>query len=690
MTKLSPGSADKTVYFPHIDGLRAVAVLAVVIYHLNAKWLPGGFAGVDVFFVISGFIVSASVGSLKDFGLLKFIPFFYARRLQRIGPALVVCLVLTTLASALLIPSAWLSQTNQQTGMYAFFGLSNLILARTNNDYFSPIVDFNPFTHTWSLGVEEQFYFVFPLLFFAWTFRGEWRRFSTFLFAFATVASLCVSAHLGVTDKTSAYYMITSRFWQLGAGVVLYQLMVFRGLRFDAEESRRGKWSSAGAVLSLVLLGASLVLSNPSAFPFPGAIPCVMGALGILGFMHSASDRNPAVRLLSSRPFIFVGRISYSLYLWHWPVFVFFRWTVGLDLPIYQFAALFFSFALAIASFYFVETPCRRLPALRVAPRIVVAMLGLIMVGTAALVARQIDAYQPKISLSTVTRNAADWYPDGSNTDPKYPNCVVSEADTPVSNSYVTAFTRSNCSGQATAPRIFAIGDSHAAGHTSMFREYVLKTGAPVFLYNNAGCPFLSLQPWREDSNACMTAANGFISDFMAKARPGDVLFLPSLRLPRYGDQWIRGPEGIVQQAVFGGWAVKARSQATAQAISLLKQFEFLHVRVVIEAPTPIFKSPTFRCAENYDLTNPICRDGTEMNRALLERLRQPTLDAFSGISKAVPIVSVWDPFPILCPPGETCSAFKGGRPLFFDADHISGFANRMLLPSFITAVLNK
>ena len=187
-------SSGRHTYFAHIDGLRALAVLSVVIYHLNAAWLPGGFSGVDVFFVISGFIVSASVGARERENLPAFAIYFLARRIRRIAPALLVCLLLTTLFTALLVPNAWLSEANQKTGHYAFFGLSNVILARTSHDYFSPIADFNPYMHTWSLGVEEQFYLLFPALFFLWSHGGRWRQASIGLLGFAFIGSASYSA----------------------------------------------------------------------------------------------------------------------------------------------------------------------------------------------------------------------------------------------------------------------------------------------------------------------------------------------------------------------------------------------------------------------------------------------------------------------------------------------------------------
>jgi peptidoglycan/LPS O-acetylase OafA/YrhL len=144
-------------YFPHVDGLRALAVLAVMAYHIHPALLRGGFAGVDVFFVISGFVVTASLASHRGESLSAFLGRFYARRLARIAPGLLVMLMATTAAYVLFVPRAWLSALTESVGQAAFWGFSNWILGTHSETYFAPRAEFNPYTHTWSLGVEEQF-----------------------------------------------------------------------------------------------------------------------------------------------------------------------------------------------------------------------------------------------------------------------------------------------------------------------------------------------------------------------------------------------------------------------------------------------------------------------------------------------------------------------------------------------------
>jgi peptidoglycan/LPS O-acetylase OafA/YrhL len=677
-----------SAYFPHIDGLRALAVLSVVIYHLHAAWWPGGFSGVDIFFVISGFVVSASVGARVRAGLPAFAIFFLARRIQRILPALLVCLLATSVLTALLVPDAWLSEANQQTGHFAFFGFSNVILARTGNDYFSPTTDFNPYTHTWSLGVEEQFYLIFPALFFAWMYRGRWRTVCLGLWVAGWLVSIVYSARLGATNTTAAFYLIGSRFWELASGVVLYQLMVLAGRRFDCAEQRLPRWFGWGAMVSLCMVAANFFLARADRFPFPGALLTVIGALGMLFFMHGSGRRGVLAGALGCVPARYIGRISYSLYLWHWPVFVLFRWTVGLDNAICRIGAVVIATLLAVLSYHYVETPFRRSAAIRQTPRWRVVLVGAVCIVAATHVGRRIDKMEPHLSLSTVTRHADDWYPMPVKTDAAFPGCAVSYKSSALGTGFALSFSAEGC-GAMTGPRVFAIGDSHIMAFQKMFTLYAMSSAAPLKLYNNGGCAFMSLQPWREDSAACRGNAAAVMKDLLANIQPGDVVFLPSLRLPRFVDQWVRYPDEQVEDQIFGKPGVSGRAAALPEAETLLRSIRAKGARVLIEAPVMVLREPPFRCAENFNRSNAICSGGQTVERAEAERLRQPALRALQLLATRVPDVSIWDPLAVLCPTDHTeCSAYANGRPLFFDGDHLSGYANRRLLSSFSQAVV--
>lgn len=218
-----------TAYRADIDGLRAVAVLSVMLYHLNGAYLPGGFVGVDVFFVISGFVVTASLAQSQARSFSEFITSFYARRLARIVPALVTTLLVSSFVATLFIPKAWLSDLNQETARYAYFGLSNWVLQRNSDFYFAPRAEFNPYTHTWSLGVEEQFYLIVPFILFFWAchrFASQRTSQKTVVLILAGIclASLVFCIWASRSHGAIAFYSIGARFWELGLGALLFLL----------------------------------------------------------------------------------------------------------------------------------------------------------------------------------------------------------------------------------------------------------------------------------------------------------------------------------------------------------------------------------------------------------------------------------------------------------------------------------
>lgn len=684
-------ASEKRPYFPYIDGLRALAVLSVMLFHLNARWLPGGFSGVDVFFVISGFVVSASVGNLGAVSPWRLLLIFYARRMRRILPALIVVLLVTGFVSALFIPSSYLSDKSQKTGLYAFFGLSNFILGSVGNDYFSPTAEFNPYTHTWSLGVEEQFYLAFPFLFWAWLARKHWRHLSVILIAAGLGASLAWGHWLGQTNQTQAFYFIFGRFWELAAGVLLYQCFVLSGFVATIESARAPATLGIrmGAWLSLLVVIVGFVVSKSDHYPFPGAMLPVVGTVGLLGFLYGRQHAGLISTILESAPARFIGRISYSLYLWHWPVYVVLRWTTGLEAPMVMVCAVALSFALAIASYRFVEEPFRHGLAVAGVPRLVIVALGLcVMFGGTWVSSKMADA-QPRFSLSTVTRHGNDWYPYGTDTNPAFPGCHADVAPQDVQGGQLWIYSRKNCDLPQQSPhRVFVIGDSHAMAYSAMFKQFVVQTGVTVYAYNNAGCPFLSLQPWREAGNpVCHQYGDSALKDMLTKLQPGDVVFLPSLRLPRMIDQWAFFGDETARAQLFGEEAVKGREQATQDAIPVLQDIGKRGGKVVLEAPTPIFRMVPYRCSDWFNRSNPICERGPTISRGEIDEMRAPILKSYSQMEAAVPNVSTWDPLPSLCS-DKTCSVYDGDRPLFFDGDHISGYGDLKVLPSFASFVL--
>ena len=670
-------------WLPHIDGLRALAVIAVLIYHLRETWLPGGFSGVDVFFVISGFVVSLSVSHWSGGGIGTFLGRFYARRLQRIVPALLVCLLLTSLVSVLVIPRAWLSSSNELTGLYAFFGMSNFYLAFHNETYFSPLAAFNPYMHTWSLGVEEQFYLLFPLLFFAWTRGGRLRILSIGLSAMACLASLGDAWLRPASNPTAAFYLITTRFWELGAGVLLFQgLHLFANCKAGPIPRKLGE---ASAWLFLGLLGWGLFNSVVVEFPFPGAIIPIVATLGVLAGLHLAGARSVLARALGSSIPVYFGRRSYSLYLWHWPVYVIMRWTCGLASLSTMIAAVAATMLIAEASYRFVELPLRYSGSLRLWPRRGVVAAGLAMVVTSWGLSVWVTLVGAHLSLSTVTRNTEHWQARILPRIAEVPECFLLARSEGSASTQAWIYSRGGCASQPqSAPDLFALGDSHTIGYSTMLTEYVLRTGAQITLYPNFGCTFASLQPGRE-GGACPVQNQAELDDIRERSKPGDILLLAALRLNRLSEQdaMIDDPEqGATMDTT---QAARDRDASSAQLLAQLGPLSDAGLRIVFEAPKPLFRSPPFRCSDWFNRDNPICAAGFSESRAVIEAYRQPVLESLNRLASALG-ASVWDPLPILCPRAR-CESVSEQGPLFFDGDHLSADGNRLLYPSFVEFV---
>ena len=677
-------------YVPQIDGLRAVAIIAVMIYHLTPGFLPGGFAGVDVFFVISGYVVSASLARDADHSAGQFLLRFYARRMARIVPPLLACLVCAAIAATMFIPNAWLSNTSQFTALFAFVGLGNAAMVWLADDYFSPRVEFNPYVHTWSLGVEEQFYLIFPLVFLVWITQrnrpSALRHAGTWLLAGILALSVAYAWRHSTQSPERAFYLLAGRLWELGMGAMVFQLQGGRKVIIQSTRGIAGVlWVGAG----LILAGA--ILTPEQGYPFPWALMAVVGTvLLIAGVTETAANGTAIALALGSRPFVLVGKLSYSLYLWHWPVYVMHRWTVGIDGPLQATSAVAITALLAAASYYAVERPIRSHPLVRtLAPSRVIGA-GIASIVLCVGIAISVFAAQGRISRS-VTKATDSWYPSapGSPREPA-PPCRAEFSSAEVNGLEVRAIAPTECAQVTPRPqRLFVIGDSHALAYLAMLTRVTEDLGVSVQVYSNGGCSFANMHrsadtKWME----CVRYYRAAGSVIAATAAPGDVVFLAGLRLNRLGDQW-----GAVDSA--GGYTAPGSDAATQQRVDALAETAELvgtvganGAHVVIDAPAPIFRSAAFRCSDWFNRSNSYCAGGLEIPRAAMQALRRPIVDSLVSLSVRVQRLAIWDPFPVLCPTA-TCVASDERGPLFFDGDHLSGTGNAVVYPSF-AALLNR
>jgi peptidoglycan/LPS O-acetylase OafA/YrhL len=340
--------SDETTitYRADVDGLRAVAVSAVILYHFSALALPGGYLGVDIFFVLSGFLITSIIWSeidTKRFTIAR----FYERRLRRIMPALLCVLCVTTFAAlALLLPA---DLTNYAKSLIATLAFVPNVYFWRDTDYFSRAAEEKPLLHLWSLGIEEQFYVLFPLLLVV--LARFWRPGTLPVVILATLASLAINILLNTLGGANpAFFLLPSRAWELGAGAILALL--------PAHALSYGLGATMAAIVGFVLIVLGLWWPVPVYPGMPAALFSVAGtSLIIWSGMRTVT---PIGQLLSLQPIVLLGKISYSLYLWHWPIIVFARYYLVRELgPVESLAAVVLMLCCATASWWFVERPFR-------------------------------------------------------------------------------------------------------------------------------------------------------------------------------------------------------------------------------------------------------------------------------------------------------------------------------------------
>ncbi len=346
--KLHKNSASKSNrYRPEIDGLRAFAVVAVIINHFNKDILPGGYLGVDIFFVISGYVITSSLYGRPSKNFKDFICGFYERRIKRLIPALSAFVLITSFIICFFNANPGYSL---QTGLTSLFGLSNIYLLKQSIDYFAEATELNVFAHTWSLGVEEQFYILFPLLIWFSGFGQRTKNGSRNLFLIVgalTIASLIGFLYLYSTNQSAAYYLMPARFWEMAVGCLIF-IGFQKSATIEHFLEKVPPFLVLALIISIMYLPMSLAASSTIA---------VVGLSSVL--IASLKQKTLAFKVFTNPKVVYIGLISYSLYLWHWGVVSISRWTVGIHWWSVPFQVVLM-LGLAIASYKYIETPIRK------------------------------------------------------------------------------------------------------------------------------------------------------------------------------------------------------------------------------------------------------------------------------------------------------------------------------------------
>lgn len=528
---------------PDIAGLRAVAVIAVVVYHLNPQWLPGGFAGVDIFFVLSGFLITGILWrEYLTRGKIRLME-FYARRARRLIPAALFLILAVLVASALVLPF-WLMDDVFWQGSSASVYAANIWFALQGADYFTESLELpQPFLHMWTLGVEEQFYFVLPILLvvaLAIFARGDRspKVVAIAVTSVVTFVSLGLSVALTPIFAGTSFYLLHTRLWEFGVGAVAAIVMTNS---VSAQQSTVFKGGTVLALAGLAGITASFImLDDTVAYPsFYAALP-VLSTLALL-IAHPSVSIN---RTLGMKPFVAVGNISYSWYLWHYPPIILLAAAgVTMDFPALLLAAGIGLLG-ALVSYFAIEKPFRfgsfwftRLPASRV---VAVTLLACLFVGSGSAVAA-VGVMRHKVLVAGEQAIIpAVEMPVSSREEsrPPQPSAQRVESDTAQPGALEETVPAVHTLEGKT---VVLVGDSHSLHWEDAFAQAVSELGGTLVMHSLLSCPAIDVYVTKLDGSAMREGCREHRSEFWQVAESADIVVLSQAE--HYIDR-LRGPDG--------------------------------------------------------------------------------------------------------------------------------------------------
>ena len=630
----------KLTYRPDIDGLRAVAVLAVIASHLPEKFLPSGFLGVDVFFAISGFVVTASLLSQRRTNLSQLYVGFLSRRIKRLMPALTLCVAVTGFVVLATDP---FPRNSINTGLAALFGFANIVLFNFELDYFSPSTMFNAFTHTWSLGVEEQFYVVFPM--FVWLFYFRKQSVSFKALSVATILGGLVSVALFSwfyeAYQPAVFFLMPTRIWELGIGALVF----LASQRRQPARLRRGLRRLA----PFALVALIVCFFAPESY----AVPATLTVVGLTGLLLATDDRSLAARLLALPPFIYIGRISYSLYLWHWPIIALGPIVLAAS---WRSSALYVVAMLiaAVLSFHWIEKPFRYMNwTTRRARDIGLGLACNLVLGTALLFTMvKTDTVSGS---GTATLYPPSYLPVMPSGKPHVLTCALDGGSRIFKPDTVKNCTVAPKPGSG-MPTIWAMGDSHIGHLQGLLYELHEKLGVGVHLVETPGWSFPL------PAGKIFAPRNEVFNSISPQFKPGDIVLVSRIFLSR------SLPHSVDE---LRPWLYNVSLLADDLAEK--------EVGLVITWPPPIFP---FNDIRECNLDE---KERCRLERAAFVPLVDQVMELLGELETNKGNIAIFDIFEAVCPPGEEyCYPDNGSSFLYRDKDHFNSLGSRLLSEPFV------
>jgi peptidoglycan/LPS O-acetylase OafA/YrhL len=654
-----------------IDGLRAVAVLAVIFFHAEFEVFAGGYVGVDVFFVISGFLITSIIQGDLERGSFSFLD-FYERRARRLLPALMVMLVTVASVSFFVYPSARFAEILGDV-VHASWFTANVNFWQ-GAGYFEADGLSSPLLHTWSLSVEEQFYFVLPVALFA--LRRRRQRTVFVAVAVVALASSVFAQWSSTAAPDAGFFLLFGRAWELLAG----SLAAMTARRFGTRA--RPLVASCGLVM---VLGSILIYDASTPFPSVYTLAPVVGTVMLLLFGAGAT---PTARVLGATPMTAIGLVSYSAYLWHQPVLAIARVQTARErLPTAMTLALIvLTFALAWGSWRFVEQPFRRPPTTVARSRgaVGVAAVSVLIVGATAGAASSVIT--PSGDDSSAAASSGEFVRSS-----KSEAAAVLGVDRVLGTATVVsrAGTPARC-------RALAFGDSHT-GHLSRgFAErFVEATGCEIHLWTLFGCP--SLLGWYKvydltqtveppEQVACRSQVDEWEAFVERSGADYDIAILSSRWNRLVAPEAYTVDKNIERHAVVPMTAAPTEAGELDDAERLVNLTDALRTTVdtirghgpvvvlIAQPPVQLFDLRNLEIGSGYEEAAPMRSDAAARHEPWTQAVES------SGVATMNGVVYV-DPFETLfCPIGiERCQNTSDGRGLYHDSNHLSAVGSERL-----------
>ncbi len=641
-------------YRSDIDGLRAFAILSVLIFHLNPSWLYGGFIGVDVFFVISGYLITRIIIRENQQERFSFVN-FYARRVKRIFPVLFFVLAVVAVIAVLSFPEV-IYKTFVTTFQYASAQFSNFFFAK-EIDYFAEGNDLQPLLHTWSLAVEEQFYLVWPfLIFLCYKLTKKPVRNSILSVFFAVMTlSFFMGYVLAYTAPKYAFYMFFTRAWEFCIGGIFALDLI--------PNIKNKRANNLTAVFGFVLMIASFIFIREGVDFVKGAVIVPVVGAGLIIYT-AQQDETWISRMLSFKPVVYIGLISYSMYLWHWPVIVFYKQLFEVKELSYGISLILvvITVILSLISYYLIEQPARKMKL----KNITALLLGGIFIGGFIL------------SFSWLKDQAAAKWRTGSDFNEGEfvaNNCLnLKEEDYQKLN-----LEKCSTGWNKEKPKILLIGDSHAGHYRDTVYEWANKYGETLRVITSFGCKVGIGYSKKEafnglvaniDIDICVDM-NDFLTEHLSKYKDYEYIIIGA-RSENFLNIKDNDKEKQRRREVY--------ENLLASSIEFIQKYQ-KKATIIFLAQTPTLKSDVKKCLTRPFLARKIGKNKCDIDFEKLvigPHIHEVEKSIYENLVEKYG-VKVFYPAPY-----SPKQAIYDGNLLYRDDDHLNSHGSRYFAPYFI------